>query len=95
MQAQEVEQAVDVHGRNSVQVQQEVVLVHGHVVQRVLEHFSRTLVELPGGADLNRAGECGTLSRVPRHSREELDHDVRQQHPAARAGAGPDLVKGC
>ncbi|MFB7982886.1 hypothetical protein [Streptomyces vinaceus] len=38
-----------------MQVHQKIPLVHGHVVQRALEHLSRALVEFPGEADEYRA----------------------------------------
>ncbi|MEV7729082.1 hypothetical protein AB0P15_30760 [Streptomyces sp. NPDC087917] len=88
-----MEQAVDVHGRDGVQVHQEIALVHGHVVQRVLEHFARSLIEVSGSADQNRAaavldvhvdqGAAPVTRRIRTHGAPSW-RDARQDWHAAR-----------
>ncbi|MGW5849854.1 hypothetical protein ACWFQ8_18180 [Streptomyces sp. NPDC055254] len=83
-----MEQPVDVHGRNSVQVHQEIALVHDHVVQRALEHLSRTLVELPSGTDQNRAAACWTSTLINVLLPSPEGSDLRGPI-LARRGVGP------
>lgn len=80
VQVKEVEQAVGVHDRHTMQVHQEVPLIGGDTVQGLQEHPARVLIEFAFSA---------TEDRVATVLNAHVDQISFSRHPQARSCGPP------